>query len=106
MLTVQNRIILVTGAATGIGRATVGQFSSAGARVVSGIFPETYLGADSSPNQISLDVRSQDDWDKAISYCLDELGGLDILVNNAGILIEGTAKNSSGVPKKSITYAH
>ncbi len=93
-MTVQNKIILVTGASTGIGRATVNQLSSAGAQVVSGIFPESQLGTNSSPNQIPLDVRSQDAWDKAISYCLEQMGGLDILVNNAGILIEGTAEET------------
>lgn len=73
--------VLVTGAANGIGRATVEAFRAAGARVVG-------LDLKAGDGIIACDLRQEADIVRAVRAAADELGGLDVLVNNAGILRE------------------
>lgn len=85
----RGRIALVTGAATGIGRATADRLTREGARVIGGVADEgqrvAVAASPSAPDALVLDVRSEEDWGRAIDYAEREHGGLDILVNNAGI---------------------
>ena len=94
-MSVAGKVVLITGAGTGIGKATADQLTAAGAHVVAGLFTEAERAPESDYAQRRLDVRLQADWDDAIVYCRDEFGGLDVLVNNAGLLIEGTAEETS-----------
>lgn len=73
--------VLVTGAANGIGRATVEAFRADGARVVG-------LDLKAGDGIIACDLRQEADIVRAVRAAADELGGLDVLVNNAGILRE------------------
>src|SRR3954453_23469755 len=88
------RIALVTGAATGIGRATAERLTREGAMVVAGVADEGQRieGASAFASDVQvLDVRSEVDWDRLMAHVETEHGGLDILVNNAGIHRSGTA---------------
>ena len=74
------KIAVVTGAASGIGRASADLLARAGARVVyADIAPIT----DANGEAAHLDVTHEAEWEAL----LDRLPGLDILVNNAGIAI-------------------
>lgn len=44
---------------------------------------------------VSLDVTDPDQWDRAVTTCTIEFGGLDALVNNAGIVALGSLRNLS-----------
>ncbi len=71
--------IVITGAASGIGAATVAELRRRGARVV---------GLDINADQdglIRCDVRDQSSVDDAVDQAIKELGGLDVLINNAGL---------------------
>lgn len=88
------RIALVTGAATGIGRATAERLAREGATVVAGVADEGQrieIASASAFDVLALDVRSDLDWDRAMTHVETTHGGLDILVNNAGIHRSGTA---------------
>jgi NAD(P)-dependent dehydrogenase (short-subunit alcohol dehydrogenase family) len=76
---------MVTGGATGIGRAIAERFLEEGASVVLG-----QIGADTvSPLEgvalWELDVRDEAAVDRAVTRIVDEFGGLDVVVNNAAV---------------------
>ena len=91
-----SKAILVTGASTGIGRATALRLDRAGHRVFAGVRkPEDgeRLAADASERlePVQLDVTSQADVDAAAQRIAKAPNGagLDGLVNNAGMAISG-----------------
>jgi NAD(P)-dependent dehydrogenase (short-subunit alcohol dehydrogenase family) len=80
--------ILVTGGASGLGRAIATRYARAGWRVlVSDVDTEAAaaVAAELAQASIGLDVTSDDDWAGARDWCEREWGGLDVLVNNAGV---------------------
>jgi NAD(P)-dependent dehydrogenase (short-subunit alcohol dehydrogenase family) len=91
-----NSVVLITGALTGIGRATALAFAKEGARVaVSGRHEEAGealaaelrdMGAEAA--FIRADVRHEDEVRNLIDRTVDRFGRLDVAVNNAGT--EGT----------------
>jgi NAD(P)-dependent dehydrogenase (short-subunit alcohol dehydrogenase family) len=73
----ENRVVLVTGAASGIGREIAERFAREGARVTG-----FDLGGDA---EIRGDVRSPADLDRAVAEVVAAAGRLDVLVNSAGV---------------------
>ena len=84
------RVALVTGAATGIGRATAQRLATEGARVVCGIESEAQT-APAGLEGLVLDIREPESWRRAVARIVARHGGLDVLVNNAGIRRPGAA---------------
>jgi NAD(P)-dependent dehydrogenase (short-subunit alcohol dehydrogenase family) len=90
--TMSNQVVLITGALTGIGRATALAFARAGAHVVvSGRRDEAgqALAAElnalsGSAEYIRADVRHDDDVRSLIDQTVTRFGRLDVAVNNAG----------------------
>ena len=99
-----DRTALVTGAASGIGRATALRLAQEGAAVVVADIQEDagrevvaeITSAGGRALFQSLDVSSEEAWAEAVASAEKEFGGLDVLVNNAGIgdneTIEETSK--------------
>src|SRR5229473_4156834 len=87
-----SKVVLVTGALTGIGRATALAFAREGARVVvSGRRDDAgqalaielrALGAEAE--YVRADVRSDDDLQALVDKTVARFGRLDVAVNNAG----------------------
>ncbi len=74
----EGRVAFVTGAAGGIGRATVAILREAGATVVGG-------DRERADGVVPLDVRDEASIREAIGACVERHGRLDILVNAAGV---------------------
>jgi NAD(P)-dependent dehydrogenase (short-subunit alcohol dehydrogenase family) len=86
----QGKVALITGGASGIGRATGQLFAMEGAKVVIGDVKEKQGGelADTITNGamfVKLDVTREEGWKRSIELTLKRFGKLDVLVNNAGI---------------------
>lgn len=86
----QGRRYLVTGAGSGIGRATALLLARGGARVLvgdldHGTAQEAAAEAGPAAHAVALDVTDRASWESAAGAVEDLLGGLDGLVNNAGI---------------------
>jgi NAD(P)-dependent dehydrogenase (short-subunit alcohol dehydrogenase family) len=93
---IHDRVALITGGASGIGRATAGLFLDEGAKVVIGDIDAEALeqavtdlaatgGAGSQVLGVAGDVRSMKDAAAMVQAAVDGFGRLDILFCNAGI---------------------
>jgi NAD(P)-dependent dehydrogenase (short-subunit alcohol dehydrogenase family) len=85
----ENKVALITGGTSGIGRASVQRFLSEGARVViADIADETGLelarSAGRSAAYFHADVTVEADIEAAVSATVDRFGKIDIIYNNAG----------------------
>ena len=81
-----NVISVVTGAAGGIGRATVKAMKDAGATVIATDLAEK-AEIDGADHYLKHDVTSEADWKAVEKLVRDGYGRLDALVNNAGLSI-------------------
>lgn len=89
----EGRVALITGAASGIGKATAQRLAREGAAVVI-----TDIAAEAGEATVAEireaggkalfvkhDVTSESQWEVATAKAVEEFGSLDILVNNAGM---------------------
>ncbi|MEU4827176.1 SDR family NAD(P)-dependent oxidoreductase [Actinomadura citrea] len=88
------RVVLVTGASSGIGEATALAFSAEGARVAAGARRADRLEslARKAPGEVltlDLDVTDQESVRAAVAATVERFGALDVLVNNAGVMLNG-----------------
>jgi NAD(P)-dependent dehydrogenase (short-subunit alcohol dehydrogenase family) len=88
-------VAVVTGAGSGIGRASALAFAAAGAKVVLldvAATDETAAEITSSGGDamgVTMDVRDARAWKQAVKDAVARFGTIDILVGNAGIAVRG-----------------
>lgn len=94
MVSVHGSTVLVTGAASGMGKAMAGEFASEGAHVVAVDVDEgplhdvvEQLNADGGEaTAVVGDVTDRDSVESMVDAAVDAYGTIDVLCNNAGIL--------------------
>jgi 3-oxoacyl-[acyl-carrier protein] reductase len=101
--TVQGRVAIVTGGATGLGRATCLEFAQRGAAVALNYLdlPGRDVGAQALLTETAIralgvpvycarcDVRRREDVEQFVAAVRQRLGGVHYLVNNAGVTHDG-----------------
>src|SRR6266849_1167028 len=101
--TVQGRVAVVTGGATGLGRATALEFAQHGVAVAINYvdLPDRDVGAQALLTETAIralgvsvycarcDVRGRDDVERFVTAVRERLGGVHYLVNNAGVTHDG-----------------
>src|SRR4051812_1038416 len=94
MSNIKDKIVIITGASSGIGEATAKELASKGAKVVLAARREDRLKKLQAEIQSSggkaiykvTDVSSRQQMEELAAYALKEFGHIDVLVNNAGIM--------------------
>jgi NAD(P)-dependent dehydrogenase (short-subunit alcohol dehydrogenase family) len=94
----ENKVVIITGGTSGIGRAVVELLCSEGAKVAFtgrrsqyGLQIQDHTGA----KFIQTDHRLAADNETVIETTLQTFGRIDVLFNNAGIVVQGTAESTS-----------
>ncbi len=97
---VEGKVALVTGAASGIGRACAAMLASQGARVA-----VTDINVDGArtvaaaigenAHAIAHDVRDEAAWTSSLQETVETFGGLHVLVNCAGKVLVGSVEDTS-----------
>jgi NAD(P)-dependent dehydrogenase (short-subunit alcohol dehydrogenase family) len=96
------KIVLITGATSGIGKATVLRFAEAGASIAAVgrdsralVELQTQLGgAGGKFLAIEADLSHEEETDKVVANTVDRFGGIDVLVNAAGHISSGTIETT------------
>ena len=94
MESLQDRVVVITGASAGIGRATARELIGAGACVVLGARRRDRLDALVAEHPehavaVEMDVRQPADSERLVAAALERFGRIDALVANAGIGLYG-----------------
>ena len=100
----KNKIILITGGSSGIGKTTALMFAQKGADIVI-TYKDNKEGADEVVNKIKelgqkaisirADLINEDEAKKVVDKTIEEFSKIDALVNNAGRYIDGDEWNGT-----------
>lgn len=93
MKRLENKVAIITGAASGFGATDAKLFAKEGAKIMLTDINEENLKQvaeqiiqdGGTAIYATLNVTSADDWQKVVKKATTEFGGIDILINNAGI---------------------
>src|SRR4051812_19274256 len=81
---IKGKTAIVTGASSGIGRATAKALAAAGVRVAGGARRVDRL---ETAVALELDVTDPESSQRFVDEAVRQLGGIDILFNNAGLAL-------------------
>jgi 3-hydroxy acid dehydrogenase / malonic semialdehyde reductase len=81
---ISGKTAIVTGASSGIGKATARRLAEAGVRVAGGARRVEGLETEIA---LEVDVRDRESSEQFVQQAVEQLGGIDILFNNAGLAL-------------------
>lgn len=96
-MNIQDKVIIITGGSTGIGKSTAILFAAEGAKVLitgrrEDKLAEVQREAENQGYEIDYlvnDVSKEEDCKNAVEFVINKYGRIDILFNNAGVLTTG-----------------
>jgi len=88
-----SKVVLITGASSGIGKSTA-EFLSAKGFKVYGTGRNPKKNENNGYSLIALDVTKPDTISLAVNLILEKEGRIDVLVNNAGMGITGPVEDT------------
>ena len=91
----KNKIALVTGAETGIGKSVVKKLLSEGCKVIGTNFSQSHLKNSQNLEYYTIDVTQEEQWKNLKEYLEKKYKKIDILINNAGIRVSGDVEKTS-----------
>lgn len=94
MSNIHNKVVLITGASSGIGEAAAKLIAAQGARVVLGARRTGHLekivneirAAGGTASACALDVTQLSDMHHFVAFATERYGRVDVLINNAGVM--------------------
>src|SRR5215510_11032124 len=89
------RVVLITGASSGVGRSTAGLLSQRGYRVFGTSRHPGAAGPTPAVELLPLDVRADDSVRQCVEAVVNRTGRLDVLINNAGYELAGALEELS-----------
>ncbi len=97
------KVVIVTGASSGIGRATALLFAKNGASVIAvgrnqkelSALREESQGGEGSVKVNLADIREHSQVERLVNDTVQNFGQIDVLVNSAGIIMNGTIENTT-----------
>jgi NAD(P)-dependent dehydrogenase (short-subunit alcohol dehydrogenase family) len=97
-----SKVILVTGASSGIGQAVAAVLSAKG-HIVYGTSRFAQNGEQRGGyTMVKMDVTSEDSVKQAIDFVIEKSGRLNVLINNAGLGLVGPVENISDAEAREI----
>jgi 3-hydroxybutyrate dehydrogenase len=107
----KDKVAIVTGAASGLGKAIAQRYAREGAKVVIADLDARQAEATAAEMQgaalaVAMDVTSEDDVNRGVASAVQAFGGVDILVSNAGIQIVHPVEEFSYAEWKKMLAIH
>jgi NAD(P)-dependent dehydrogenase (short-subunit alcohol dehydrogenase family) len=90
-----SRVVLITGASSGIGRATAELLAARGHRVFGGVRAPATTRPLGGVEFVPLDVRDDASVKACVEKVLSRAGQIDVLINNAGVNLVGAVEETS-----------
>ncbi len=88
------KVVLITGATSGIGRATAIYLATKGYNVF-GTYRSEIPNGNFNFTFLKMDVRDEDSIRKVINHIIEKVGRIDVLINNAGLGTLGSLEDTS-----------
>jgi NAD(P)-dependent dehydrogenase (short-subunit alcohol dehydrogenase family) len=92
---IENRVTLITGVSSGIGRVTAQMLAEGGARVFGTVRDVDHTQSIAGVELICMDVTDPESVNAGVEATLQKTGKIDILINNAGYSIAGALEETS-----------
>lgn len=90
-----NKVVIVTGVSSGIGRVAAEKFAQRGCHVFGTVRNITKAEPIPGVRFVEMDVRDDASIQQGIQFVIDQANRIDVLVNNAGMMMLGAVEETS-----------